>query len=129
MSKRDFTGLGVILWDGSHNLPVFPMRIDPDLKSSMDSARYLAEISSPDNNLHDGFHILNLDMRIVSLAQYFSPPIPAAIFPNRERKFGGRYLAALFGSSLPGVVLTGISTPTLGIAVFKNGVEIYFQGA
>ncbi|MBK5517948.1 hypothetical protein [Pseudomonas sp. TH10] len=46
---------------------------------------------------------------------------------KRERRFGGRYLAALFGSVLPGVKMIGIATPTLGIAIFENGREIHFE--
>lgn len=128
-SGRDFSGLGVIVLDDGIDLPVFPMRLDLKINNMTDSVSCLAEISNPNNNLHDGFHILNADLQIVSLAQYFSPPIPLGILPNRNRAFGGRYLAALFGSLLPGVLFTGISTPKLGVVVFKDGSEVYFQGA
>lgn len=129
LSGQEFSGLGVIVLEEGFNLPVFPMRVDLKLNNLTDSVSYLAEISNPNNDLHDGFHILNSDLRIVSLTQYFSPPIPLGVLPNRSRAFGGRYLAALFGSLLPGVILIGISTPKLGIAVFKDGSEVYFQGA
>lgn len=129
LSGQEFSGLGVIVLEEGFNLPVFPMRVDLKLNNITDSASYLAQISNPNNDLHDGFHILNSDLRIVSLTQYFSPPIPPRVLPNRSRAFGGRYLAALFGSLLPGVILIGISTPKLGIAVFKDGSEVYFQGA
>lgn len=129
LSGQEFSGLGVIVLEDGVNLPVFPMRVVLKLNSMTDSVSCLAEISNPNNDLHDGFHILNSDLRIVSLTQYFSPPIPPGVLPNRSRAFGGRYLAALFGSLLPGVILTGISTPKLGIAVFKDGNEVYFQGA
>lgn len=129
LTGQEFSGLGVIVLEEGFNLPVFPMRVDLKLNNITDSVSYLAEISNPNNDLHDGFHILNSDLRIVSLTQYFSPPIPPGVLPNRSRAFGGRYLAALFGSLLPGVILIGISTPKLGIAVFKDGSEVYFQGA
>ncbi|MDO7896346.1 diadenylate cyclase [Pseudomonas citrulli] len=127
LSGQEFSGLGVIVLEDGINLPVFPMRVDLEVNGMTDSVRCLAEISNPNNDLHDGFHILNSDLRIVSLTQYFSPPIPPGILPNRSRAFGGRYLAALFGSLLPGVIFTGISTPRLGIVVFKDGSEVYFQ--
>lgn len=129
LSGQEFSGLGVIVLEDGIDLPVFPLRVNIALDSSRDSASYLADISNPKNEQHDGFHILSVDLKIISLAQYFSPPIPPGVLPNRSRAFGGRYLAALFGSFLPGVVFTGISTPTLGIAVFKDGNEVYFQGA
>ncbi|WP_157831756.1 hypothetical protein [Pseudomonas sp. 02C 26] len=128
LSGEDFSGVGVIVTEDDAILPAFPMRVDVAVNSSMDSAHLLAEISHLDNDLHDGFHILNADLKIVSLAQYFSPPIPSGILPNRDRAFGGRYLAALFGSFLPGVIFTGISTPKLGVAIFKDGNEVFFQG-
>ncbi|WP_080268983.1 diadenylate cyclase [Pseudomonas avellanae] len=127
-SGSEFSGVGVIVSESYASLPVFSMRMAASLNGLLDSARYLAEISRPGNDLHDGFHVLSADLEIVALAQYFSPPIPPGVVPNRSRAFGGRYLAALFGSSLPGVILTGISTPTQGIAIFKNGSEVYFQG-
>ncbi|AWA38475.1 hypothetical protein DBV33_07675 [Pseudomonas fluorescens] len=129
LSREEFSGVGVIVLEDNVSLPIFPMRIDFVIDGSLDSAHYLAEISNPNNDLHDGFHVLNADLKVVSLAQYFSPPIPSGVLPNRNRVFGGRYLAALFGSSLPGVIFTGISTPKLGVAVFKNGSEVYFQEA
>lgn len=127
-SGSEFSGIGVIVSESDANLPVFPMRIDARLDSGLDPIRGLAEISRPDNDLHDGFHVLSPDLEIVALAQYFSPPIPSGVIPNRSRAFGGRYLAALFGSFLPGVILTGISTPSQGVAIFQNGSEVYFQG-
>lgn len=129
LSGQEFSGLGVIVLEDGIDLPVFPMRVNLKLNGRTDSVRCLAEISNPNNDLHDGFHILNSDLRIVSLTQYFSPPIPSGALPNRNRAFGGRYLAALFGSVLPGVIFTGISTPRLGIVVFKDGSEVYFQEA
>lgn len=128
LSGEEFSGVGVIVMEDDAILPAFPMRVDVAVNSSVGSAQLLAEISHLDNDLHDGFHILNADLKIISLAQYFSPPIPSGVLPNRDRAFGGRYLAALFGSSLPGVIFTGISTPKLGVAVFKDGNEIFFQG-
>lgn len=127
LSGLEFSGLGVIVLEDGINLPVFPMRVGLKLNSMTDSVSCLAEISNPNNDLHDGFHVLDSDLRIVSLTQYFSPPIPPGVLPNRSRAFGGRYLAALFGSLLPGVIFTGISTPRLGIVVFKDGSEVYFQ--
>lgn len=128
LSGESFSGVGVIVMEDDAILPVFPMRAEVAVNRLMDSAHVLAEISHPSNDLHDGFHVLNAGLEIISLAQYFSPPIPSGVLPNRDRAFGGRYLAALFGSLLPGVIFTGISTPKLGVAVFKSGSEIFFQG-
>jgi hypothetical protein len=62
------------------------------------------------------------------VAQYFSPPIPPNVAVSYSKNFGGRYLAAMFGSALPSVVASGIATPTFGIAIFEGGREVYFKG-
>jgi len=48
---------------------------------------------------------------------------------DRTKVFGGRYIAALFGSAIPGVQLAGIASRGFGIAVFENGSERYFEAA
>ncbi|KAB0466519.1 hypothetical protein HX787_28330 [Pseudomonas tolaasii] len=128
LSGEDFSGAGVIVMEDDAILPAFPMRVNATVNSTLDTAHLLAEISHADNDLHDGFHVLSADLKIILLAQYFSPPIPSGVLPNRSRAFGGRYLAALFGSCLPGVIFTGVSTPRLGVAVFEKGNEVFFQG-
>lgn len=126
-SGQDFSGLGVIVQENDANLPVFPLRVDPIIPDQADTAEVSAEISHSHNDLHDGFHLLTTDLLLSGVAQYFSPPIVEGVELKRERRFGGRYLAALFGSVLPGVKMIGIATPTLGIAIFENGREIHFE--
>jgi len=129
LSGKDFSGIGVIVWNEDFDLPVFPLRINVKIPKYESLAITLAQISSLSSDLHDGFHILTPELKLVRVAQYFSPPIIHEIKLNRERRFGGRYLAALFGSGLPGVVFSAVATPALGIAIFKNGQEIYFEEA
>ncbi|OYW22373.1 MAG: hypothetical protein B7Z43_07260, partial [Sphingomonas sp. 12-62-6] len=74
---------------------------------------------------HDGFHILTAELKLVAVSQYFSPPVVAGLEIDRSRPFGGRYLAALFGSMLPGTLATGIATKALGTIVFSGGQEVY----
>ena len=126
---NDFSGIGLIVWDGESELPTFPLRANAEIHTSDSAAANLAKISSPDSDFHDGFHLLTMKLEVVRIAQYFSPPIIHNISVNRERRFGGRYLAALFGSKITGAELTAIATPALGIAVFKDGQEIYFEGS
>ena len=128
LSGKDFSGVGVIVWDEEFDLPIFPLRVNVTIPNHEKLAVNLAQISSLNSVLHDGFHILTTTLKLVRVAQYFSPPIVHNIRLNRERRFGGRYLAALFGSKIPGVVLSAVATPALGIAIFKNGQEVYFEG-
>ena len=73
--------------------------------------------------------MLGPNLRLIHLAQYFSPPIVPSASIDRSKRFGGRYLAALFGSALPGVLATGVASRDFGIAVFRDGREMaYLRG-
>lgn len=116
-----FSGVGLVVTDLPNALPTFPLRPDIAVDGEADVAELLASISVTDSALHDGFHILSSGLRITSLSQYFSPPVVPDLTIDRSHPFGGRFLAALFGSTLPGVMATGIATTTLGVVTFANG--------
>lgn len=124
---NDFSGLGVIVALESASLPLFaigpPIRLDP----KVETAAILGAISRERSPHHDGFHILNPALELQAVSQYFSPPIVRGLKINRSTPFGGRYLAALFGSTLDGVLATAIATPALGIITFIRGEEVSRQ--
>lgn len=120
----DFSGTGVIVSERVDDLPILAMRTSSNLGGFADAADLLATISNPAHEHHDGFHVLGPDLQILRLGQYFSPPIVHSVRIDRSKRFGGRYLAALFGSMLPGVIATGIASCDFGVAVFRNGQEI-----
>lgn len=123
----DFSGIGVIVSTRVDDLPILAMRCVSDPGEVADVADLLATISNPAHEHHDGFHVLDPDLRILRLGQYFSPPIVLSAHIDRTKRFGGRYLAALFGSMLPGVVATGIASCDFGIALFRQGQEIAYR--
>lgn len=125
LAGKNFSGIGIIISDAADRLPLFPIGpIErPALKS--DLAHLLAEISVPSSEYHDGFHIVSSRWEPTRIAQYFSPPIVETVKIDRSKRFGGRYLAALFGSALIEVDATGIASSDFGIAIFKNGVELF----
>ena len=127
-AKSDFTGVGILVCDSPEELPIFPLRefVDIPLLDRIDA--YLARIGGQSSSLHDGFHIVSTSFCLLRVAQYFSPPMPPNLAVSYEKPFGGRYLAAMFGSALPGVMASGIATPTFGIAIFEGGREVYFKG-
>ncbi|MDI3366280.1 hypothetical protein [Pantoea sp. V108_6] len=127
LAGDEFTGAGVIVCQLDAELPTAPLRLGISIPQEEDVATYLAKISKATNDLHDGFHVLAPDLSLISLSQYFSPPVSKTAIINRSRKFGGRYMAALFGSTIPGVLLSGIATKSLGIILFKDGREIFFE--
>lgn len=120
----EFSGLGVIVSESPSALPLFPIgpavEIDPDA----DAATLLGAISVERSPHHDGFHVLGPDLKVIALSRYFSPPIVYGLKVDRAAPFGGRYLAALFGSTIEGVLATGIATPGSGVITFANGEEV-----
>lgn len=108
-------------------LPVFPLRLNATAPSCDSVEHALALMSVNEGDLHDGFHLICADWKITAVSQYFSPPIIGNAIIDRSRRFGGRYIAALFGSALPGVVVTGIATKSVGLAIFTHGREAYFE--
>ena len=123
----DFSGTGVIVSTRVDDLPILAMRPVSDPGEVKDVADLLATISNPAHEHHDGFHVLNPNLQVVRLGQYFSPPIVLSAHIDRTKRFGGRYLAALFGSMLPGVLATGIASCDFGIALFREGQEIAYR--
>lgn len=123
----DFSGIGLIVSASPESLPVIDLRPTSKLIDNPTTATALARISHPRHEHHDGFHVLTPDLKIEKIAQYFSPPIAPEARIDRQRRFGGRYLAALFGSTLPGVLATGMSSRDFGVAVFQAGEEKIYR--
>jgi hypothetical protein len=124
-----FSGIGLLICDVPDSIPIFPLRSFVDIPEYEPVGSYFARISVTSSSLHDGFHIISRSHKISKVAQYFSPPILPDVNISYCKLFGGRYLAALFGSALPSIVMSGIASPNFGLALFRNGREIYFEGA
>lgn len=121
-----FSGLGVIVWDGVSTLPILPMRGEPPEgmheNSTIDVLLNISHESSP---FHDGFHVVDASLALLQVSVYFSPTInPVVETPKNGQMFGGRYLAAAFGSCLEGVLCTGVVSRKYGPIVFKQGREV-----
>lgn len=121
----DFSGIGVIVWDGMTPLPTRPLRDHlpdwPRVNSTRDALRDLSRESS---DFHDGFHVLGPSLQLVQPSVYFSPAIVDGLtLPAHARFFGGRYLAAAFGSHVPGVLCTGVLSANYGPYVLLKGRE------
>jgi hypothetical protein len=122
-----FSGIGVILYESLDGLPVIPLRANAPLLHGGDLSQRLASISVDSSEYHDGFHLICRNWQLTHVAQYFSPPIITDARIDRTKKFGGRYMAALFGSALPNVSLCGIVSNGLGLAIFCRGEEVHFE--
>lgn len=125
-SSADFSGVGIVVCDSPADLPVVSLRYTaPDIAGLV--AHVLSELSSHKSKYHDGFHILNKKGELTHVAQYFSPPIVQEACIDRSRLVGGRFVAALFGSAISGVIMTGIVSEGHGLSIFKNGKEVHFE--
>lgn len=123
----DFSGIGIIIAAELSRLPITNLRSStPHL--SGDLVKDLSSISSSRSPYHDGFHIIDDNLKLRKVAQYFSPPIKNAHLLKLDKDIGGRYVAAQFGSNIEGVIFTGIATRNIGIAIFENGIEIHSEG-
>lgn len=126
-SSDNFSGIGIVISNSPNLLPLFPIRLNQSVKKEDDLVNFLCNLSQYTNKYHDGFHILSEKMEILQLSQYFSPPIVKTINIDRSKDFGGRYLAAIFGSTLPAVIATGIASHQFGIAIFNSGKETFHR--
>ncbi|WP_296738981.1 hypothetical protein [Mesorhizobium sp.] len=121
---NSFSGVGLLVSSAPDDLPTVPLRQTrflPDRRSTLDC---LVEISHQTSELHDGFHVLSPELDLTRVSLYFSPPIVAGLGVDPIRRVGGRYVAALFGSTLAGIIATGVASPRYGVAVFHRGKEI-----
>lgn len=127
-SGSDFSGIGLILYKDLSKIPIYPLSLKKLDYSTESLVEKLIHISTLSSEFHDGFHLISNDLKLTHISQYFSPPIVTEAHVNHSKTIGGRYMAALFGSHIEGVELTGIATTTNGIVIFQNGIEIYSKG-
>lgn len=125
----NFSGVGVIISDAPGSIPIFPIRSCDRPFGNAELVEFLAEISTKQSEYHDGFHVISSDWKLLRVAQYFSPPIIGTLPIDRSKRFGGRYLAALFGSALDGIQAIGIASADFGVAIFQNGEEVFYERA
>ena len=126
---KDFAGVGLLVCDTPQALPIMPLRPESKPLLGRNLVDSLVTISSPSSEYHDGFHIVSTGWSLTLVSQYFSPPIVEGAAIDRRKVFGGRYMAALFGSAIPEVELSGIASGGFGVAIFEGGTERYFEAA
>jgi len=119
-----FSGVGLLISAAPGTLPILGLRGNTLPKYGDSTIDTLAYISDDTSEFHDGFHILSPDFELLRTSQYFSPPIIADLPIDLDRKLGGRYMAALFGSALHGVLVSGVASREYGVAIFENGQEV-----
>ena len=125
-SRAYFSGIGVIICNNPDSLPITSLRnIDPIQNDS--TLELLSRISNKNSEYHDGFHILDEAGNVTYTAQYFSPPIIENISFDSSRRVGGRFGAALYGSCIDEITLTGIVGERGRLSIFEAGKEVYYE--
>jgi hypothetical protein len=122
-SGADFSGIGVIVCDCAEELPIISLRDDAPITGDS-VANILSDMSQFTSKFHDGFHIINESGKLTHVAQYFSPPVVREAIFDKHRLVGGRFVAALFGSKVDGIQMTGIVGVKSGLSIFRNGEEV-----
>ena len=119
-----FTGTGIVVYDSLESLPLFFMS-DHSKVVEGDIYKTILESSLATNPNHDGFNMINSDFEITHRNVYFAPPINQEVDFDNCKGYGTRYVAALMGSTVPGVLLTAVVSNSYGIVIFKDGEIVW----
>lgn len=119
----EFTGAGIIVTDRPEALPIVPL-VDEPFPRVNDLIDFLRATSRYDSPYHDGFHVLSSDGKTILASQYFAPRIRSGIWRPSKTHRGGRYVAALFGSTLPAVHFIVVASTNYGMALLVDGKEV-----
>lgn len=123
--KERFSGIGIVVYDEKTFDSNRHCDLRPDIKcpkyhiTDDKICDYLAEISSYNHDLHDGFVMVDSNGYLSYVAQYFVPPIVKGLMPNQYH--GVRLYSSMCGSMIKGVVYIATISSDEKIFIFKNG--------
>lgn len=117
----DFSGVGVVVYLDVNCIPAFSMNSEPLATPELSTPAVILSLSSTSSRYHDGFHLLNLDLKVTHSCQYLAPPIDARVKPTELRGTGARYMTALFASMIHSVAAAGTISVDRKIRLFKQG--------
>ena len=114
-----------MIYESLDELPLFLMSENSKVEGNADVYSTILESSLATNPNHDGFNMVNNEFKITHRNVYFAPPINREAFFDSSNGYGTRYVAALMGSTISGVLLTAVVSNSYGIVVFENGKVIW----
>lgn len=123
-----FSGIGLVAYDSLSFSPSNHCDLRPGINLPYhsiydeDISRFLLDISSYRNTLHDGFHFINQDGIVTHVAQYFVPAIVETLHPHPEH--GVRLYSSICGSTIPGVLFIATVCSNGDIYIFRSGKEV-----
>ena len=119
-----FSGLGLIVYESLRNLPCLPLAAHAE-HAGHDAAAVLAEYSRRQDVHHDGFHLLDSDLRLTHAAQYIAPPIAERLRWQAETPVGARTMTAVLASCVEGVLLTASVSSDHSVRLFRTGECVF----
>jgi hypothetical protein len=131
-ASDDFSGLGVVLYQGEHALPYIALRPDdpPRLIEALGVVRVaevLSQLASIRSPWHDGFHFIDAaEVRLTHVAQFVSPPIPR-ILCGSSAIGGARHMSAALASRVEGIAMVGVLTGRGDVSVYLNGEMVLHE--
>ncbi len=119
-----FTGTGIVIYEFLDNFPLLYLGESSEVQGEVDILSSLLETSVATNPNHDGFNMIDADMRLTHRNVYFSPPIDNRVSFDVTKGYGTRYAAAIMASLVEGIKYTAVVSNSYGIVVFETGKEI-----
>lgn len=123
-AEGPFVGVGILICDNTENLPIYPLYKTKATFKSNELVDQLRELVNYRNKYHDGFLILNSDLKITHTSQYFYPKPSSETSCEISNDYGVRYFVAMLGSNLPNVLYSAIVGNEYGVCIFKDGKKI-----
>lgn len=118
-----FTGAGIVVYDSLENLPIVHMGENSGVNGD-DLFTTILKSSLATNPHHDGFSLISSKFNLTHKNVYIAPPISETVSFDKEKGYGTRYVAALMGSKVEGIMFTAIVSNSYGIVIFKNGIAL-----
>lgn len=128
-----FTGLGILFYNAPMQLPVVSLGNQSLFKPALpvmgvhEIARVLTEISVPDCDWHDGFHLIEArTLALTYVSQFLAPPLELCEnLSLGSSPIGARQMAAMAASRIPAVEYSALLSKKDGALVFRAGTQIW----
>ncbi|MBW8360969.1 MAG: hypothetical protein K0M56_02140 [Kaistella sp.] len=125
LQTSNFPGIGLVLYSSLDNLDFILMK-DNSILSKMavkgisELIKFFTENCLQNGHYHDGFHLINENLELTHVSTFIAPKIDNNILVVNE--FGSRYRTAIYSSTCPGIIATGIIGQSYGPFIFQEGI-------
>lgn len=120
-----FTGAGIVVYESLDDLPIFLMSENSCVEPDADVYATILKSSSAANPSHDGFNMITSNFKITHRNVYIAPQIKTDVTFDKRNGYGARYVTAIMGSAVPGILFTAVVSNSYGIVIFENGKAVW----